>query len=165
MAIMRGWVPAAGPFGQLQREMNRLFDTVFGKQFGIPGRFRAGFVYPPVNVWETGDHYIVACEAPGLDMEDLEVYVTGDRLTVSGRRADAVPEEGVTLHRRERDTGKFSRAITLPGPVQSARTEATMTDGVITVRIPKAEEAKPKRITVKVDSAGTTDGEDRKGGA
>ena len=113
-----------------------------------------GYVYPPMNVRETPDYYVVSCEAPGLEMEDLEVYVTGDELTVSGRRASAVPEEGVTLHRRERETGDFSRAITLPGPVESARTEATLAEGVLTVRIPKSEEAKPKRITVQVDADG-----------
>ena len=154
MAIMKGWVPAAAPFGELQREMNRLFDSVFGKHFGTAGRLRVGYVYPPMNVRETPDHYVVSCEVPGLEMEDLEVYVTGDELTVSGRRASAVPEEGVTLHRRERETGDFSRAITLPGPVESARTEATLAEGVLTVRIPKSEEAKPKRITVQVDADG-----------
>ena len=151
MAMIRGWVPAAGPFGELQREMNRVFDAVFGKQLGSPGRIRAGYVYPPMNVWETPDHYIVACEVPGLDMSDLEVYVAGDRLTVSGNRASAVPEEGVTLHRRERDAGHFSRAVTLPGPVDSSKTQAALADGVLTVRIPKAEEAKPKRIAVHLE--------------
>jgi HSP20 family protein len=149
MAIMKGWVPAAGPFGELQREMNRVFDAVFGKQFGAAGRLRAGYVYPPMNVWETDDAYTVACEVPGLEMEDLEVYVTGDQLTVSGRRQETVPEEGVTLHRHERDTGRFSRGITLPGPVDGAKTEATLTDGVLVVRVPKSEEAKPKRVAVQ----------------
>ncbi|MBM4018745.1 MAG: Hsp20/alpha crystallin family protein [Planctomycetes bacterium] len=151
MALIRGWVPAPGPFGELQREVNRVFDAVFGKQLGAPGRIRAGYVYPPMNIWETGDGYVVACEVPGLEMADLEVYVAGDQLTVSGRRAEAVPEQGVTLHRRERDSGHFSRAITLPGPVDSTKTEATLADGVLTVRIPKAEEAKPKRITVHLE--------------
>jgi HSP20 family protein len=151
MAIMKGWVPAAGPFGELQREMNHLFDVVWGKQFGTAGRMRAGYVYPPMNVWETEDGYVVACEMPGLEMEDLEVYVTGDQLTVSGRRDGSVPEERVTLHRHERDTGRFSRGITLPGPVDRAKTEATLTDGVLVIRIPKSEEAKPKRVAVQVE--------------
>ncbi len=155
---MKGWVPAARPFGELQREMNRLFDQVFGKHFAAVGRLRAGYVYPPMNVWETDDHYIVACEAAGLAMEDLEVYVTGDQLTVTGRRASQVPETGVTLHRRERDSGHFSRAVTLPGPVDSAKTEATLSDGVLTVRIPKAPEAKPKRVAVQLETDGP-DGE------
>jgi HSP20 family protein len=151
MAIVRGWVPAPRPFEELQREMNRLFDSVFGKEFGPFTRLRAGSVYPPMNVWETDDHYVVACEVPGLEMEDLEVYVTGDQLTVSGRRETAVPEQA-TLHRHERDAGQFSRALTLPGPVDSGKTEAALADGVLTIRIPKTEEAKPKRVTVKVES-------------
>lgn len=151
MAI-KAWVPAAGPFGELQREMNRVFDTVFGKQFGGPGRMRVGYVYPPMNVRETADHFIIDCEVPGLEMEDLEVYVAGDQLTVSGQRKGALPEDGVTLHRHERDAGRFSRAITLPGPVDSSATEATLSDGVLTVRIPKTEDTKPKRVEVRVES-------------
>ena len=150
MAMIRGWVPAAGPFGELQREMNRVFDAVFGKQLGAPGKIRSGYVYPPMNIWETPDGYVVACEVPGLDMGDLELYVAGDQLTVSGNRACGVPDP-VTLHRRERDPGRFSRAITLPGPVDSSRTEATLAEGILVVRIPKAEEAKPKRIAVKLE--------------
>jgi len=145
---MKAWVPAARPFAELQREMNRVFDSVFGRHFRPVGRLRSGYVYPPTNVRETDDAYTVACEVPGLEMADLEVYVTGDQLTVSGTRTNTIPEEGVTLHRHERDAGQFSRAVTLPGPLDSARTEATLADGVLTVRIPKTEEAKPKRVEV-----------------
>ena len=147
---MKAWVPAAGPFAQLQREMNRVFDSVFGRHFQSVGRIRSGYVYPPTNVRETDDAYTVQCEVPGLEMADLEVYVTGDQLTVSGSRTSTVPEEEVTLHRRERDAGRFSRAVTLPGPVDSSGTEATLADGILTVRIPKTEEAKPKRVEVHV---------------
>ncbi|KPJ75702.1 MAG: hypothetical protein AMK72_02855 [Planctomycetes bacterium SM23_25] len=147
---MKAWVPAAGPFAELQREMNRVFDSVFGRHFRPVGRIRSGYVYPPTNVRETDDAYTVQCEVPGLEMADLEVYVTGDQLTVSGSRASTIPEEGVTLHRRERDTGQFSRAVTLPGPVDSGGTEATLADGILTVRIPKTEEAKPRRVEVRV---------------
>jgi len=147
----RAWVPSAEPFAQLQREMNRLFDAVFGKHFRT-GRIRSAYVYPATNVRETDSEYIVTSEVPGLEMDDLEVYVTGDQLTVSGTREDRLPAEGVTLHRRERDTGRFSRAITLPGPVQSEATEARLADGVLTVRVPKTEEAKPKRVQVQVET-------------
>jgi len=148
MAI-RAWVPSAEPFGQLQREMNRLFDSVFGRHFGS-GRLRSAQVYPATNVRETADAYVVTCEVPGLAMDDLEVYVARDQLTLSGERESGIPEEGATLHRRERESGRFSRAITLPGPVQSDATEATLAHGVLTVRIPKAEETKPKRVQVEV---------------
>jgi len=149
---IRSWVPAAGPFAELQRQMNRVFDSVFGRELGPLGPMRAGYVYPPTNVWETGDVYVVECEVPGLEMEDLEVYVTGDQLTVSGRRPETVPEAGVTLHRRERDSGRFSRALTLPGPVNGGATEATLSDGRLTVRVPKTEESKPKRVTIQAAS-------------
>lgn len=149
MAI-RAWVPAAEPFALLQREMNRVFDAVFGKHFGV-GRARSAYVYPATNVHETEEAYVVECEVPGLEMDDLEVYVTGDLLTLSGTRAETIPSEGASLHRRERDTGRFSRAITLAGPVQGDKTEATLAHGILTVRVPKAEESKPKRIQVKAE--------------
>jgi HSP20 family protein len=148
---LKAWVPAAGPVAELQREMNRVFDTVFGQHFGPLGRLRAGYVYPPMNVWEDQAEYVITCEVPGLEMEDLEVYVAGDQLTVSGRRADAIPESGATVHRHERDTGQFSRAVTLPGPVLSDKTQAALAEGILTVRIPKTEEAKPKKIQVQVE--------------
>ena len=150
MAI-KAWVPAPGPFGELQREMNRVFDTVFGKHFGVSNRMRIGYVYPPMNVRETDDEFVVECEVPGLEMDDLEVYVAGDQLTVSGQRKGTVPEDGATLHRHERDTGRFNRAITLPGPVGSAGAQATLADGILTVRMPKTEETKPKRVAVRVE--------------
>jgi HSP20 family protein len=149
MAI-KAWVPAPGPLGELQREMNRVFDAVFGKHFGPLGRMRVGYVYPPMNVRETADHFVVACEVPGLEMDDLEVFVAGDQMTVSGNRPGAIPEEGVVLHRHERDAGRFSRAVTLPGPVESGAAEARLVDGVLTVRIPKTEQTKPKRVEVRV---------------
>lgn len=148
---LRAWVPAAGPVAELQREMNRLFDTVFDQHFGALGRLRAGYVYPPMNVSETDDQYQVECEVPGLEMDDLEVYVTGDQLTVTGRRAEMIPEQDVTVHRHERDAGRFSRAVTLPGPVAGDKTQATLSDGILTIRIPKTEEAKPRKIRVRAD--------------
>jgi len=148
----RGWVPALEPFARLQREMDHLFESVFGKVYGDAGRLRPGGVYPPMNVRETDGAFVVECEVPGLEMDNLEVYVTGDQLTVSGRRNTGVPEENVTLHRRERDAGPFSRALTLASPVQGDKAEASLTDGILAIRVPKAEAAKPKRIAVKAQA-------------
>jgi len=148
---LKAWVPAAGPVAELQREMNRLFDAVFGQHFGALGRLRAGYVYPPMNVLETEDAYRVECEVPGLEMDDLEVYVTGDQLTVNGRRTEVIPERDVTVHRHEREAGRFSRAVTLPGPVAGDQTQATLSEGILTIRIPKTEEAKPKKIQVRAE--------------
>jgi len=147
---MRAWVPG-GRLAELQREMNRVFDSVFGKQLGLPGRWRIGYVYPPMNVRDTADHYLVECEVPGLEMDDAEVFVAGDQLTVSGTRRTAVPEDGVTLHRREREGGKFSRAITLPGPVDGGKTEARLVDGILTITIAKTEASKPKRVEIRTE--------------
>jgi HSP20 family protein len=150
---MRAWVPGVH-LAELQREMNRVFDSVFGKQFGGAGRWQIGYVYPPMNVTDTADHYLVRCEVPGMEMEDLEVHVAGDQLTVSGVRRAGIPEEGVTLHRREREGGKFSRAITLPGPVDGGKTDAKLADGILTVMIPKSEASKPKRVEIRAEPSG-----------
>ncbi len=151
MAI-RGWVPAFGPLSEFQREIDRLFEGVFSKQFGRPGRWRVGYVFPPINVRETDADYLVECELPGLKMEDLEVTVTGDQLTVAGTRPETTPGEDATLHRRERDAGAFSRAITLPGAVEPDRCEARLQHGVLSLRIPKSDAAKPKRIEVRAET-------------
>jgi HSP20 family protein len=132
--------------------MNRLFDTVFAPSGGTRGRLRAGYVYPPMNVTETDESYVVECEVPGLEMDELEVTVTGDHLAVSGRRPNAVPEDGVCLHRRERDAGAFNRGVALPRKADGTRAEASLRNGILTIRIPKAEESKPKRIEISAES-------------
>ena len=158
MAI-KGWVPAVGPLTEFQREVDRLFGRLFGNHLGAPGRMRSGYVYPPVNVRETAEQYVVECELPGLDMEELEVIVSGDQVAVAGERPDRLPAEGATLHRRERDTGRFNRALALPGPIQPDRCEARLRDGVLTIRVPKAEEAKPKKIPVHTQPEATPEKE------
>jgi HSP20 family protein len=70
---------------------------------------------------------------------------------VSGRRAEAIPEQGATVHRHEREAGRFSRGVTLPGPVAGDNTQAVLSDGILTIRVPKAEEAKPRKIEVSVE--------------
>ena len=84
---------------------------------------------------------------PGLKSEDLELSVVGNELTIKGRR-DTASEEGTTFHRRERGFGEFVRAIKLPVEVDSAQVSATLVNGVLTVRLPKAEAAKPRKISV-----------------
>lgn len=148
---LKAWVPAAGPVAELQREMNRLFDSVFGQHFGAIGRLRAGYVYPPMNVWETDEQYQVACEVPGLEMDDLEVSVTGDVLTIRGEKKDETVQKGRNYHRVERRYGSFTRSLTLPAPVNTDGVEAKARNGVLEIRLPKKEEVKPRRVEVKTE--------------
>ncbi len=129
---------------QFQSEMNRVFDRWNG-----PGRPAVAF--PPMNVWEEGDRLHVEAELPGLDLKDLEIYVTGgNELSVKGQRKPNVPEKGA-WHRRERATGEFHRTLTLPYPVDPDKVEARFENGVLLVTLAKHESARPRKIPVKAE--------------
>ena len=148
MALFR-FSPSIDPFNallNLQRELDRVFDNPLGFDFGLSGRG----VYPPVNVFSDKDGYIVKIEAPGLASEKLNIEAHGRTLTISGKR-EAVAPQGGSFHRRERSSGEFSRSLQLPTDLDLAQAEATYTHGMLTVRIPKKEEAKPRQITVKAE--------------
>lgn len=105
-------------------------------------------VFPMLNVSATKDHYIVRAELPGVKAEDLDITVTGDNLTLSGQRRILPEEENARYHRRERESGRFSRAVSLQGPLDADKVTATLKDGILKVTIPKADEAKPKKIVI-----------------
>lgn len=133
-------------FDDLRREMNRLFDARFrGNGGGFLPRAR---VFPPLNVWEDQDKLFVEAETPGLSMSDVEVEVIGNELTIKGERKPFEGQE-FTYHRRERGTGSFTRTITLPIEVNAEKVEAVLREGVLTITLPKAETAKPRKISVK----------------
>jgi HSP20 family protein len=141
------------PFGQswnqlnqLQREMNQIFS-----RWGEDGLRSLGLnQYPAVNVWEDGDDLLVEAEVPGLNLADLEIFVTGsNQLTIKGDRKSAVPEKGVR-HRQERGFGNFVRVLALPFAVDAEKVEAKFENGVLQVKLAKHESAKPRKIHVKV---------------
>lgn len=128
---------------QLQQEMGRAFD-----RFSTAG-FSGAVAAPALNVWEEGDTLNVEAELPGMDLADLEIFVTGqNHLTIKGQRKFAVPEKHVQ-HRQERQFGSFVRAVTLPMPVDADRVDARLENGILTVQLPKHESAKPRKIAVK----------------
>jgi HSP20 family protein len=136
------------PFADLdnmRRQMDRLFDAYRDRPVGRAG---AG-VFPSVNITEDVEAYYVSAELPGVKTADLELNVTANQLTLAGERT--IPEEAadVRYHRREREAGRFSRAIAMPGDVDADRVKAKLVDGVLTVTVPKAEKAKPRQITVQ----------------
>jgi HSP20 family protein len=131
---------------QFQSEMNRLFD-----RWSDGGRAGGAATFPPVNVWEEGDAVLVEAELPGLDLKDLEIYVTGgNQLTVKGERKPLTPEKGV-WHRQERAYGHFTRSLTLPFPVDADKVDARLENGVLLVRLAKHESARPRKIQVKAE--------------
>jgi len=139
------------PVHQFRDEMDRLVSNFFGPQTNggnAPSRWGvapAGF--PALNVWEDGDTLYVEAELPGVKSEDIDVSVVGSDLTIRGHR-NAQTAEGVAYHRQERAIGEFARVLRMPAEVDSAKVEASLSNGVLLLKLPKAEAAKPKKIKV-----------------
>jgi HSP20 family protein len=128
----------------LQRELSSTFERPFGLDLGPSGRG----VYPAINVFTDREGYVLRMEVPGVAPEGLEIETQGRTLRVSGKRDIKPPGEG-SFHRRERAGGEFSRSLQLPADLDVARAEAACKHGMLTIRIPKSEEAKPRQISVK----------------
>jgi len=143
------WQPFSPVFGQLQQlqsEMNRLFDR-WGEDGGR--LFSLSSPFPQVNVWDDVDNVYVEAELPGLDLKDLEIYVTGgNQVSLKGERKTTLPEKGV-WHRQERGTGTFARSLTLPFNFDPDKVEARLENGVLWLKLAKHEAAKPRKIPVK----------------
>jgi len=106
--------------------------------------------FPPVDVYEDTDTLLVKAELPGLKKDDIEISLHDGYLTLSGERKEESKHEDADVYRSERWVGKFHRSISLPCSVQADKIKATYNEGVLTVALPKAEEAKPKQIPISV---------------
>lgn len=146
---------------ELRRRMERAFDDVegrtghgFGRAFFEPfevGNARAVATWPRISVHDTGSALVMVAEVPGLKDTDIKIEIAQDVLSLSGERKQDAPE-GYAVHRRERALVKFSRSLALPCKVDADKATATVTDGVLTVTLPKAVEAQPRQIAVKTVS-------------
>ncbi|MDH5234494.1 MAG: Hsp20/alpha crystallin family protein [Gemmatimonadota bacterium] len=136
------------PLFTLRREMDRLFDDAFGRGATSPASWT-----PAVDVREETTGFVFDLELPGVDPKQVEVNTDNGVLTVSGEkhaeRRDEGGEDGNRWHIVERVTGAFRRTFQLPQNVKEDAIEATFANGVLTVRVPKAEVPKPKRIEVR----------------
>ena len=128
---------------RLQREMNRLFEGYY------PDRTRQAPSFPAMNVWGSEDGLLITAEVPGVHPEDIDISVVGDTLTLSGNRKPDELNEGARYHRQERGYGSFTRAIQLPFAVSVAKVDASFSNGVLSINLPRAEEDKPRKIMVK----------------
>jgi HSP20 family protein len=133
------------PISQLT-EMDRLLDTVLNRTLP-PAGLRRGSVLPAINVWEDDQNVLVEAEVPGLAMENIELLIQGDELTIRGQRQPNPQNTG--FYRQERWFGKFERTITLPAPVDTQVAEASLHNGVLTITLPKAASARPRKIEIK----------------
>jgi HSP20 family protein len=151
MALIR-WLGDEGMFTRLERmrrEMDRL-TSAFGPHFGAgEGTVYRPGVYPPINVYDDGESFIVRAEVPGADPKAMDLTVTGDTLTIRGERVAAELPEGASYHRRELNTGQFRRALTLPEQVDNSKVMASYRDGILEIRMPRAEQAKQRKIEIK----------------
>jgi len=131
--------PSFGRLLNLNDELERLFET--------PLQAWA----PALDVQEDKEKFTVNLELPGLKREDINVHLEDGSLIISGERKSETLSEDTEVHRQERYYGKFSRALTLPVAVAPDKVKAAFKDGILTVTLPKAEEAKPKQIDVTVN--------------
>jgi len=123
----------------LQEELDSLFESSLKSWV------------PALDAHEDKDSFVVRTELPGLKREDIEVSLHDGALIISGERKVEKVEAGVEVHRQERYYGKFQRTLTLPTPVAADKIKAQYKDGVLTVTLPKVEEAKPKQIDISVN--------------
>jgi len=134
---------------ELQRRMTRLFDEYDGGRW--PGFARlTTATWPVVNLYDAGEDLVIKAQVPGLSEKDIQITGNQEVLTLSGERKVDVPE-GYSVHRQERGSVKFSRSFTFPCKVDLEKTSATVKDGLLTITLAKAAEAKPRQITVKAE--------------
>ena len=144
MIYRRYTVPSAWEeMERVQREMNKILNN-----FTLE-RPRSASNFPAMNAWTTDEEEVVTATLPGLSPEDVELTIVNDVLTLSGERKSQEPTEELRYHRRERTDGKFSRSIQLSFPVDTNKVSAAYENGILTVRLPRAEADKPRKISVK----------------
>jgi HSP20 family protein len=131
----------------IQTQMNRLFDNFVGQptSSGLAERVWA----PAADMYETKNEVVITAELPGLSEKDIHLSITGDLLTIQGERQWTGDVQDASHYRRERWFGKLERTFSLPMPVESGQIKATYRDGVLTVKLPKVEEIKPKEIKIE----------------
>ncbi|HSJ53612.1 MAG TPA: Hsp20/alpha crystallin family protein [Anaerolineae bacterium] len=140
----------------VQRQQREARDASFWpesearRQMGNRPARREARVFPSIIVSAAKDRLLVRAEMPGIDLEHLELSVSGDVLSMQGIRLTGEDLEGGWYHRRERESGGFSRAVRLPAEVDGDNTEASYQAGVLTVTVPLRQEARPRQVPIKV---------------
>jgi HSP20 family protein len=133
---MNGRSALSGPMGWLTRDLEQMLGN--GQETWLPA----------LDIREDAERFTVEVEAPGMKQEEIEVTFSDDQLVIKGERKWEKPE-GATWHRRERGYGSFERTVTFPAAVNAGKIEASFKDGVLTISLPKAEEAKPHKVQIK----------------
>jgi len=148
MAIVR-WTDPFREFAQLQNRINRAFSDAYSRN--DDGLTTSGSWVPPVDIYQNGEHEIVLkAEVPDMTREDIDITVDGDTLTIKGEKKLSSEAKEEQYHRIERHYGSFSRSFSLPQTVDTTKVAADYKNGLLTIRLPLREEAKPRQIKVDV---------------
>lgn len=131
------------PFREMERVETDWSNFLSG--FGLSRAVK----YPPVNILTSENDVVVTSEIPGINLEDVDLTVTGDTLTIRGKRQPQEIKEGQTWHRRERSCGEFFRTIRLPFTVENSKVSADYNKGILRITLPRAEAERPRKISVK----------------
>ncbi len=134
------------PFARLRNEL----EKVFGEDF-LSSPTTTTFWAPRVNVRESAEAIEISADLPGVAREDLQIHVEQNQLILRGTRKDDREDKSGTWHRVEKIYGQFERAFNLPSGLRRDDIKATLRDGILTVAIPKAEEARPRQVEIKVE--------------
>jgi HSP20 family protein len=133
----------------LQREVGRIMESF--DPFQVARRMQ---VYPPMNLYDAGDRYVLTAQLPGMTSGDIELTITGDTLTMRGERKRSEGIQDESYRRQERPMGRWSRTVTLPDRVDNDQVSASFSSGILTIELPKAAEARPRHIAVTAGPGG-----------
>lgn len=138
------WSPWSGLLDELRREIHPAQRGPSGSFQGTRG------VYPPVNLFETDEGYVLTAELAGVAPESVDVSIEGSTVTLSGeRKIEYAASDGTAIHRRERQSGTFRRGFELPTEIDVDQAKATHKNGVLTLTLPKSPVSKPRQITIE----------------
>ena len=144
MSNLTRWEPAREML-TLREAMDRLFDDAFTRPLSI----RDGWSAPAIDMYQTDDEIVVKASLPGFKADDVQINITGDVLTLRGEMKHEDEKKEKAWHIREQRWDSFERSVALPTNVVADRASADFENGVLTITLPKAEEAKPRTISVK----------------
>jgi HSP20 family protein len=134
----------------LRDAMDRLFDDAFTRPFDLSDGWRSSSV-PAIDMYQTDIDVIIKASLPGMKTDDVQINIVGDVLSIKGEMKEKNEMKAKNYHIREQHWGAFERSVMLPTSVVSDKAKAEFEDGILTVTLPKAEEVKPKVITVKAN--------------
>ena len=132
------------------RQMDRLFNNFFSRSFSDDDYPEIDWS-PSVDIMEKESEYFLRAELPGLNKDDVKITLQDNVLTLKGEKKEEVKEENKNYHLCERKHGKFLRSFRIPTPVETKKIDASYNDGILTISLPKTEEAKPKEIEISMN--------------